>query len=288
MNKKNILIIVLVGIICLCLGIGIGYFIGKNNQTTEDLKVNKEENNKDENKDLVLYDEYFLSANVQTTPEEIITSSDDSWSGEYLGAMYTTNISDEYKVVVSLYQYLSTEYGASTESETLSEYLFDNLTGDDESLSIEIKLETLNKIVSTFFADTSIDNGFNTDEGYREVQSISCNNNMCKITMWGIGGTGFPPHYNSKITKKITDSTTGNTEITVSSYYTEIGNNAVNVYSKKNGELIKAIPYTEEEFEKMTDDFYLYDSYSSYLESNLKSYKYTFNKDNQLISVEEI
>ncbi|MGN1371281.1 MAG: hypothetical protein ACI4XM_03295 [Candidatus Coprovivens sp.] len=154
--------------------------------------------------------------------KELIYSSNSSFSGEYIGAMYKANISDEYKAVYSINEYLN---------KNNIQYLFDKVSTGEE-VEFEISLNGLNKMVSTFFANTEIKEGFKTD-GYKNVYGINCEKEICKIKIWGYGGTGPQPTYSSHLVSEKYNKKTNSYEYIVSSYYIIVEKNGVGIYTEK-------------------------------------------------------
>jgi len=304
MNKKGIIIRIVISIICL-VGVGIGSYslaiktfnediVNKNNHdssvientSSTDKECESCDNNVIISDDLssIDFDELFLSKYVSISPEKIITSSD----GDcilYGGSMYSTDISIEHKVSYILYNYLKANYNWNT---TLHDYLID---GSD--VSFKIKLDTLNTLISRYFANSKIKNSLKLDAIEDYAGKIECDSETCTISLQGGGGCVGPNAggYKSKILSKIYNKETSNYEYVVGVYYAILGNNGVDVYTKENGEFITTVKYdmeSDEEFNNATMEVDLYDSYANYLGDKLMTYKYIFNQNGQLVSVEKV
>ncbi len=297
MNKKNIIIMVVIGIVALAIGFGSAYAIF-GNKKCEEIKCNSEEkdktNIKEDNNDKVDKDDdkndkeapketdidkIFLSTHPNSyNHETLIFSSDSAFSINYMGAMHSTNISDEYKASHTVYRYLNaTSYELDSD---IANYIWSLPNYDSDEPEVEIKLSTLNKMVSTFFANTEIKNGLET-EPYAGVVSVKCNNDACKIKFTGYGSSGYQSTYCSHVDTKIYNKNTDNMEYVVSSFYLDNGKDGVAIYTEINGELVKEVEFNEKEYG-------IYDNYKPYVGDKQKTYKYIFNSNDQLVSIEEI
>jgi len=337
MNKKGIIIRIVISIICL-VGVGIGSYslaiktfnediVDKNNhdssvientsstdkecescQKCEVCEVCKEcescdnnistsnnqtENNTNTDKEID-YDKIILGSYNYVSSEDLIKSSDSSRynTNEYIGAMYATNISLEYKAIVSLYFSLVGDTYSTVVSSSIETYSYIlNESGNPETLKFKIKLDTLNTVIAKYFANTKITNGFETISNYEYISKIKCENNVCEITTeTGLGGAGFDPQYNSKVISSTYNSDTKNYEYVVSAYYVDedyVNNQyRIKIYDKVGGSLIKTIPY--DNYEDLYPPVGFYESFASYLGDKLMTYKYIFNQNGQLVSVEKV
>ena len=314
MNKKNIIITIVIAILCLLIG-GLSTYLvttklinvkkceikEENNTPKENEEKEEHEPDESEEKENELdeqekeneidYDELLLSLNININHEDLLNSSDSFLSGNYIGSMYSSKISNEYKAMYSLEKYLDSNF--PEKNEKIVSYIFENGTATEEyETMFSIKVETLNKIIKTFFSSGEISDTFETNgAGYYSIAKISCKNKQCNIFLTGIGGSGYPPNYNNKIISKKYNRKTKGYEYIVSAYYVEMGDNSIDIYDKKKGTLLKKIAFNSEnsdEFTNNTIEMYLYDSYAEQLGNKIKSFKYTFDDNNRLVSVAEL
>lgn len=279
-------------IICLVIGGFFGVYITFDNGEKFCEKLVQETNNepavKDE--DVVAYDKdgnvvmikdfdkYFLSLGIKLEDSfSFIISSNSTMLSSYAGAMYDVEISDEYKVVYTLNRIFY-------ENENLYNLIDDSLDkNDSNNIIFKLKYETINSLIGDVFVDSAIEKDFETTKGmyYESILSVSCDDGLCNIEVQtGLEGDGIYSEYLTNLVSETYNEETGYTEYVVNTYYIETTSDEdlYKLYDKKDGVLIKSVkveaPYVLE-----------YDAFKEYFKE-ISQYKYSFNDEGLLVSVE--
>ena len=283
--------IIVLCIICLVIGGFLGVYITFDNGEMFCEKLVQDTNNeqKVEDEDIVAYDKdgnvvmikdfdkYFLSLGVKLEDNlSFIMSSNSTMFSSYTGAMYNGEISDEYKVVYALNRIFY-------ENENLYNLINETLDSDSSNITFELKYETINSLIGDIFVDSEIDKDFETtkDMYHEAILSVSCNDGLCNVEVQtGLGGVGVYSEYLTNLVSETYNEETGYTEYVVSTYYIETTSDEdlYKLYDKKDGTLVKSVkveaPYILE-----------YDAFKEHFK-DISEYKYSFDEDGLLVSVE--
>ena len=283
--------IIVLCIICLVIGGFLGVYITFDNGEKFCEKLVQDTNNeqKAEDEDIVAYDKdgnvvmikdfdkYFLSLGVKLEDNlSFIMSSNSTMFSSYTGAMYNDEISDEYKVVYTLNRIFY-------ENENLYNLINETLDSDSSNITFELKYETINSLIGDVFVDSEIDKDFETtkDMYHEAILSVSCDDGLCTVEVQtGLGGVGVYSEYLTNLVSESYNEETGYTEYVVSTYYIETTSDEdlYKLYDKKDGTLVKSVkveaPYILE-----------YDAFKENFK-DISQYKYSFDEDGLLVSVE--
>lgn len=283
--------IIVLCIICLVIGGFLGVYITFDNgeKFCENLVQDTDNEQKAEDEDIVAYDKdgnvvmikdfdkYFLSLGVKLEDNlSFIMSSNSTMLSSYTGAMYNDEISDEYKVVYTLNRIFY-------ENENLYNLINETLDSDSSNITFELKYETINSLIGDIFVDSEIDKDFETtkDMYHEAILSVSCDDGLCNVEVQtGLGGVGVYSEYLTNLVSETYNEETGYTEYVVSTYYIETTSDEdlYKLYDKKDGTLVKSVkveaPYILE-----------YDAFKEHFK-DISQYKYSFDEDGLLVSVE--
>ena len=298
--KKGLLIFI--GIICaLCVGFascyvclekGIVKFNQKIEEKTYEINENKEEsgNNIDVNCQNIDLAEYF-DGNKITDYDKMFLALDfpREWSNDFIsssnrinGEMYSTNIPLNYKVYYVLNRYFVVYNLQNLISKTIEpEAKIDRGKSGEFGFIFKLKVDTINTLLAKVWKDTKIYNYYQ-DDLFDFFENIKCDQDICDIQYYtGIKGTNGEYVY-------LGDGIDYNDTFTISHYalsyyrettYDENYQSHTNIYNKKGGKLLKGnIPDSE-----LPTDIDVYLTYKN----ELTRYKYTFDVNGVLLSVEE-
>lgn len=189
------------------------------------------------------------------------------------GAMYSSNISIDYKIYYSLYRILS---NAS---------MINSVEG-----KLYISKNMLDNVVNLFFGNVQIKNDYNSFLKYYFINGVSCLNGVCEVGYKRVESIGYD---NTYVTKIVNDSIVGSKrEIIVEMYYVTImssdnGNYRLIISAdKKSPALFEGEVSRDDDIFKNYRDF----EYNRNLfdVDELLKYKYVFNSDNQLEMVYQL
>ena len=283
--------IIVLCIICLVIGGFLGVYITFDNgeKFCENLVQDTDNEQKAEDEDIVAYDKdgnvvmikdfdkYFLSLGVKLEDNlSFIMSSNSTMLSSYTGAMYNDEISDEYKVVYTLNRIFY-------ENENLYNLINETLDSDSSNITFELKYETINSLIGDIFVDSEIDKDFETtkDMYHEAILSVSCDDGLCNVEVQtGLGGVGVYSEYLTNLVSETYNEETGYTEYVVSTYYIETTSDEdlYKLYDKKDGTLVKSV--------KVEAPYFLdYDAFKEHF-NDISQYKYSFDEDGLLVSVE--
>lgn len=261
-------------------------FISENNDSTsDDNSSNNDVALYDKNGNVVMikdFDKYFLSLDLDFGDNyEVITSSNSTFESDYVGVMYNTEISDEYKALYALNKI----FANNEELDDLVVASIDEKNTKNESeINFTLSYETINSFIGNIFAEGEIGKDFKTteDKKYEQILYIDCVDGLCEIGLQtGLEENGFNSTYLTSLVSESVNEENGYTEYVVSTYYIEntTDSNLYKLYDKKDGTLVKSIK--EENFDNLSS----YDSYISYFKK-IPTYKYSFGEDGLLVEVE--
>lgn len=277
MNKKGIIITIVIVILALLIGFGSCYAIFGTKKCNETKCIEKKCNSEDEeesNKENKNLDSYFSAlVPLYQQPYQFISSRDDSAPTDHIGMFYENKISEEAKVLYSLNEIISAHY-----SELEEKGLLEN--------EFTLKLDTIKTIVNKFFTTSEINSDFKTSGGFDYlIESVECEQENCKIKTYNGGfSAGARPLYVSKVVDINYNNEANETEYIVSAYYIEFVYNETEkneddemkiyakLYDRKGGNLIETV-------EDKNDG----NDYSSYFK-NINTYKFLFDKEGRMVT----
>ena len=258
----------------------------ENNDTETNAEENEETSDGTENQEeskLVVMNDYFLNYNLNLTTEDcvnLIKSTDyESLTKPFLGEMYKTPISNEFKLYYTLNFYTITA--------------MENMIVDIYNENLEVKVSTIETIAKKIFVDFEMPTNLDKEKWYVGTYGVVCDNEKCNYSITTAGNpapftTGYitKPEINGNVitvkpiyvTYDISaeQQNTEELEIDVTLYDTATLKpiKEVKNYIPKDGE-------TEEEYDANN-----YDALVGNYET-LETYKYTFTNDFKLVSVEK-
>lgn len=248
-------------------------------------KTNNSETQKEQT-DISKEIDTLFQTNTSINLEDIISSSNYGYGNDYLGAMYQETIKDEYKVLYAVnskltnpiyvgehyYErfdtYICSLYGYKTDSECM----------EIQDITFQISLQTLNNLVSKIFADTTISNNFKAST-YNDINSITCQNDICSISITTAFRGKSYKNYLSNITNIENSEETGYRTYQVSTIYSAPLNDdveTIGLYETENSSLLTTVSknvfqsMSFEDIEKLTN--------------TSKKYTFTFDTSGRLVS----
>ena len=290
-------LLIFIGLICsLCVGFACCYMclekgIIKLNQKEEEktceVSENKEVNCTDINlteyfdgNKIINFDKMFLALDFPREWSNDFISSSNRINGE----MYSTNIPLNYKVWYVLNRYFVVyNLGNSIYNIISPEERIDRGKSGESGFVFSLKVDTINKLLAKVWKDAKI-YGYYQDDLFDFFENINCDQDTCSIQYYtAIKGLNGEYVYLSD-GEEYNNETFTTSHYALSYYketvYDENHQAYINIYNKKGGKLLKEKIPESEFFSSI--DFYL--NYKN----ELTKYKYTFDLEGVLISVEEV
>ncbi len=293
MEEKNInvktIIIIAIGIIAFIAGIIVGFNSVNKDENKDKPKeeIKEEEKNESEEKEEERkIEKLFLDLDIHLKDEELdgfITSSSNAQasSENLIGAMFNTNITDEYKLVYILSR---TTWLAFDENYDLMESRYNT--------KVTLKKTTIEKLAKQVFNEFAFPTNLSKSNWMGGITEISCNDKECTYlySTFGIISLDYKGYMTNKIEKK-------DNKVVVSPIYVNYSceeilddtNNKIkgNVILKDNynGTLIKELNNHTFNTNMDENDNREYEEFSKYY-SNITKYTYIFNEENVLLSIE--
>ncbi len=255
----------------------------KDNNEEENIDKDNAENEENvDGNDEKNIDAYFSNLNIKYNDDELnqlinTSSYKEAVSDNFIGAMFATNISDEYKLYVTLNRAIN--IATKTESE-YTEAIYNN--------DIKLNKETIEKLGKQIFQDFKIPEKISKDSRVYGVTSFTCDGNICTFDFSTFGLQGPTP--NGYVTEKIVKK---DNKVTVTPIYAEYEYEAiepdkespVNITIKEsiNGKVIKELKNHKINIFNSED---IHNSLKQY-NPNRTTYTYHFNDNNVLIKVDK-
>lgn len=301
--KKNIILIITIGIVCLLIGVGIGYVVYPN--------LNKETNNKEEkentnNSPIKKELEELLIRNAGLKDDElenfIKTANIANFNEKYLGSYYGEEITEEFMILSSLANVIEKSEGE----------IFDNKYYDAQcdrqagGAYLIISIETLNNVVKKYYSnfesyeiestydDETIKNGFFINGQIEDYGiSVMCGESTCMIEY--ITGLAMGGESSSRYVNKIVDTAkdeNDNTILTINVFYVEVSDDFKKAtiritHDDNNGKEYSYIDGRSGECSTATIsscNIGEYDELEKYATDYIKTYKITFDEKNRYVS----
>ena len=289
-------LLIFIGLICslcvgftccyMCLEKGIIKFNQKEEEKTYEVSENKEVNCTDINlteyfdgNKITNYDKMFLALDFPREWSNDFISSSNRINGE----MYSTNIPLNYKVWYVLNRYFVVYNLQNLIYKTIEpEAKIDRGKSGEFGFVFKLKVDTINTLLAKVWKDAKI-YGYYQDDLFDFFENIKCDQDACSIQYY----TGIKESNGEYV--YLGDGVDYNDTFTISHYalsyyretiYDENHQAYINIYNKKGGKLLKEkIPVSEAPSD--TDIYLTY-------KNELTKYKYTFDVDGVLLSVEEV
>lgn len=150
---------------------------------------------------------------------DFVTSTDNvgTVSGIYWGAMYSSSIGDDLKILYSLYSLIYRD-------SDLINYLtgadmFDEDTG---TADISLSIKFINKVLDAKFKDTKIEKNTVLTEFFKGINLVYCEDESCMISVSNSIESGSESDGSYENTDSSFNKVSGGYEYTTSYYYSEI------------------------------------------------------------------
>ncbi len=229
-------------------------------------------------------DDIYEKLDISLSTNEISTFLDSSSCTEcmdlsLLGALFTENISDEYKIIYTVSRATSVSF--TTNKKTMS---------DNYGYLVSLKKSTILSLAKQIFKEVTISDDHSTKYNYYNIENFICKKDTCYFNY--IPFTKDTTFLDGYKTTTIIQNNTATLKYLYIKFIQSTNeqnflNSQIYLYDSYNGNEIEKIEnYTFYDATSLSNQniFYMFSSYYDYL----PSYEYTFNKNNILISVKKL